>query len=222
MTTKRLHHAHAMKAAPGVKEQTSSSTQTAARHTSTHSDRPVMSHVLWLAHGLFLVGHRHEKSGALRVRNQLRELVSKANGSAPVFVLPLTNVFNSTASTVHVHSAGAGPRSTAHWARVGPANRDTLGQSSIKDAAGNDRLTLGGTRISISFLGNAAGAFAPLVIASSGWSPTQMRVPMKRFKVPGGDYLVLLRAKGTPSGLPRLSTGRPSTGRSTCRGSLPR
>jgi len=194
-TTKRVYLAHALRV-PGIKEQTSTSTQTACRYTSTHSDRPVVSYALWLAHGLFLIGHRYDKSGAVRVRNKLSELVSKANGGAPVFAMPLTNMFNSDASTVYVYSAGVGPDSTAHWARIGPANRDTRGLSSIKDSAGSNRLNLDGTRISISCLGNAAGSFAPLVITSSGWSSTQMRVPMKRFLLPGGDYLVLLRAKG--------------------------
>ena len=194
--TKRLCHAHAMKALPGMKEQTTYSSQTAVRCTAAHSDRPALSYVTWLAHGLFLIGRKYAASGAVQVRNELSELVSKANGGAPVFALPLTNMFDSDASTQYVYSAGTGKDSSRHWARVGPANQDTRGQSSIKGAAGQNQLNLDGTRVSVSCLGNAAGAHAPVVITSSGWSPSQLKVPMKRYTLPGGDCLVLLRAKG--------------------------
>ena len=195
-TVKRLYYAHALKVAPGIKEQTSTSSQTAVRYTATHSDRPALSHLIWLSHGLFLVGKKYAGTGAVRVKNELSALVSAANGGAPVYALPLTNMFNSDATTLYVYSDSAKRGSTEHWCRLGPANRDTRGHASIKGAAGTNRLNLDGIRISVSCLGNMAGNFAPVMVTVSGWSPSNLRVPMRRFKLEGGGYLVLLRANG--------------------------
>ena len=195
-TVKRLYYAHALKVAPGIKEQTSTSSQTAVRYTATHSDRPALSHLIWLSHGLFLVGKKYAGTGAVRVKNELSALVSAANGGAPVYALPLTNMFNSDATTLYVYSDSAKRGSTEHWCRLGPANRDTRGHASIKGAAGTNRLNLDGIRISVSCLGNMAGNFAPVIVTVSGFAPSNLRVPMRRFKLEGGDYLVLLRAKG--------------------------
>ena len=197
MSTKRMYYAH-VSAAPFMREQTATGTQTAVRWTATHSERAAVSLMLFLALGLFLVGERFRGAGLLECDHDLAQLVSHANGGAPVFVRPLSTMFNSDATNVYIYSGALdeNEQSTAGWCRLGASNRDTRGRASKKNGVGKNLLNLAGIRISVSCLGSAAGSIAPVAITVSGLSETQLKVPMKRWMLESGDYLVFLRAKG--------------------------
>ena len=181
-----------------MREQTATGTQTAVRWTATHSERAAVSHMLFLAVGLFHVGVQCRGLGLLECDHDLTQLVSHANGGAPVFARPVSTMFNSDATNVCVYSGALdeNERSTAGWCRLGASSRDTRGRASKKNGVGKHLLNLAGMRMSVSCMGSAAGSIAPVVVTVSGLTETQLEVPMKRWILDSGDYLVLLRAKG--------------------------
>ena len=135
--------------------------------------------MLCLAVGLFHVGEKHRGLGLLEC-DHLAQLVSHANGGAPVFARPLSTMFNSDATNVHIHSGALdeNEQGAAGWRRLGASNRDARGRAPKKNGVGKDLLNLAGVRISVSCLGSAAGSIAPVVVAVSGLSEMQLKVSM--------------------------------------------
>jgi hypothetical protein len=188
---------------PGMKEAGKVQTQTAVRWTAGNAPRAAVSFLLWLAHGLFLVGAKYAGRGLVEVKNTLADLISSANGGAPVFALPLTNMFNRDETVLYV-LVGASRGNTSHWARLTQTGTTdaTKGHHSVKNAPGNDLVNLTGIRVSIAVLIGGGGSHAPTVVTVTGLTPTQLPGgSIVRFYFPEVNcHLALLRAKGDADG----------------------